>query len=188
MSMSTCMFHSFTTKSGKTATVRSSSAHDYVIAREFINTASAEDTYLTFSGEQLTDGEERAYLADCDMRIATGDLVKLFCFIDGVLVGDITIGRDVKGRKRSYHCATLGIVVHHAYRGDGIGRALIRIALEEAKQKITGLRIVTLWYLEPNQNAKMLYESCGFKECGRVPGGMWYRDTYVDHVHMMKRV
>lgn len=175
---------SFITKSGKQATVRYSTAQDVEIATDFINAASREDTFITFSGEQLTQEEERAYLVDCDQRITSGDLIKLFCFIGDTMVGDATIGRDLKGRKRAYHCATLGLIVRQGHRNDGIGEQLIRIALEEAKRIIHGLRIVTLWYLEPNVSAKYLYEKIGFRECGRVPKGMWYREQYVDHIHM----
>lgn len=178
----------FATKSGRRVSVRFSTVNDVDVATEFINAASREDTFLTFSGEQLSAHEERAYLQDCDARIANGDLVKLSCFIDDHMVADVTIGRDLRGRKRTYHCAILGIIVHKEYRGDGIGETLMRIAIDEARRVLSGVRIITLWFLAPNEAAKHLYEKIGFKECGRVPEGVWYRDAYVDHVHMMLKL
>ena len=174
----------FTTKSGKTATIRPVTIDDVPAETDFINTASREDTFITFSGEQLTEIEERAYIQDCLHRMSKGDLIKLVCIIDGVLVADCTVGRDINTRRRGYHRGTFGLVVRQEYRGDGIGEMLMKITMEMAWQKLNSLQIVTLHVLGNNTVAQKLYEKYGFMECGRVKNGYWYRDNYVDDVMM----
>ncbi len=178
------MLHTFTTKSGRTATVRPLTIDDVAAETEFINTASREDTFITFSGEQLTEDEERVYIQDCLARMSRGDLIKLVCMIDGVLAADCTVGRDINTRRRGYHRGTFGLVVRKEYRGDGIGEMLMKIAMETSWQKLNGLQIVTLHVLGNNIPAQKLYEKYGFTECGRVRNGYWYHDTYVDDVMM----
>lgn len=175
---------SFTTKSGKTATIRPVTIDDVPAQTDFINTASREDTYITFSGEQLTEVEERAYIQDCLHRMSRGDLIKLVCMVDNILAADCTVGRDINTRRRGYHRGTFGLVVRKEFRGDGIGEMLMKIALQTAWQKLDGLQIVTLHVLGNNEIAIQLYEKYGFAECGRVKNGYWYHDTYVDDVMM----
>lgn len=78
--------------------------------------------------------------------------------IDGKVVGwcDITsLNRPVYE-----HCGELGIGVIAAYRGKGIGKALMRDALQRAKKK--GLERVELTVFEKNSPAIALYEQFGF--------------------------
>ena len=176
---------SFTTKSGKIATIRPVTIDDVPAETDFINTASREDTFITFSGEQLTEIEERAYIQDCLHRMSKGDLIKLVCIIDGVLAADCTVGRDINTRRRGYHRGTFGLVVRKEYRGDGIGEVLMKITMETAWQKLNGLQIVTLHVLGNNTIAQKLYEKYGFTECGRVKNGYWYHEGYVDDITML---
>jgi len=174
----------FTTKSGKQGIIRYFTLDDVAKATDFINTVSHEDTFITFSGEQLVEVEERAYLNDCMVRSDRGDFIKLFCFIDGVLVGDCTVGRNINSRRRGYHVATLGLIIKKEYRGDGVGEHLVRTTIAQAWQSIPGLTKIILWYIDPNVSARKLYDKIGFVECGRIPKGMWYQDNYFDHVLM----
>ncbi|MBP6993769.1 GNAT family N-acetyltransferase [Candidatus Woesebacteria bacterium] len=175
---------SFTTKSGKNATIRPVTIDDVPAETDFINSASREDTYITFSGEQLTEIEERAYIQDCLNRMDKRDLIKLVCIVDGVLAADCTVGRDINTRKRGYHRGTFGLVVRKEYRGNGIGETLMKTAMSTAWQRMKGLQIVTLHVLGNNLVAQKLYEKQGFVECGRVKNGYWYRDAYVDDIMM----
>lgn len=57
------------------------------------------------------------------------------------------------------------VAVHKEYRRQGIGRLLVEAVLEEARgRKIKGM---TLEVRESNKGAIALYESFGFKVCGR---------------------
>jgi len=58
------------------------------------------------------------------------------------------------------HRGTLGMGVHPDHRGLGIGHALLKAALEQARS--IGLEQVELEVFSSNQTAIRLYERCGF--------------------------
>ena len=72
------------------------------------------------------------------------------------------------------HCGELGIGVLKPFRGQGIGEALIRAALEKAKAR--GLTRIELTVFEPNKAAMHLYTKLGFvvegtkKKAGLIDG------------------
>ncbi len=75
-----------------------------------------------------------------------------------------------------------GLAVADAARGRGVGRALLRAAVEEARG--TGARRITLRVLGHNTAARRLYESEGFVVEGVQPEEFCLDGTYVDDVMM----
>lgn len=69
---------------------------------------------------------------------------------------------DITPNDRAYfaHRGTLGMGVHPDHRGLGIGRTLLKAALEHARS--IGLEQVELEVFSSNQTAIRLYERCGF--------------------------
>ncbi len=63
------------------------------------------------------------------------------------------------------HSSDLGMGLLPAYRGRGLGRALLERTLERVRS--TGLRRVELEVYAGNAAAIALYESCGFRHEGR---------------------
>jgi RimJ/RimL family protein N-acetyltransferase len=174
----------FKTKSGNTAILRYPKLTDASEMTNYINILSAEDTFITFSGESISYDDEYNYLDDQIKRIARGDVVKIICEVNGKMAGICDIYRNITGRRRSYHLGVFGISVAKEFRGEGIGYELARCTIAEAKKNITGLKIVTLSVYGPNAIAKSLYEKIGFKEFGRLPKGVWYRNDYIDEISM----
>ena len=72
------------------------------------------------------------------------------------------------------------IAVHPASRRRGIGRALLKTVLDEARGR--GLRLVVLEVRPSNHEALLLYESFGFRVVGRRRG--YYYDTGEDALVM----
>jgi ribosomal-protein-alanine N-acetyltransferase len=72
------------------------------------------------------------------------------------------------------------IAVHPATRRRGIGRALLRTVLDEARGR--GPRLVVLEVRPSNHGARTLYESFGFRVVGRRRG--YYYDTGEDALVM----
>lgn len=84
----------------------------------------------------------------------------------GRAVGFVSVWAKVKARlieEREYEYAYISdLVVLHAYRGRGHGRALLRRAEEHARA--AGAKILRLGVLARNEQARGLYRSHGFEE------------------------
>lgn len=76
------------------------------------------------------------------------------------------------------HIAT--VAVHPDYRGRGIGREIIVIALRESSRK--GAKKATLEVRAGNEIARQLYESLGFQVVGQRP--RYYHDNNEDALIM----
>ncbi|KUN86981.1 GNAT family N-acetyltransferase [Streptomyces griseoruber] len=79
-----------------------------------------------------------------------------------------------------------GLAVADEARGKGVGRALVRAAVEETRR--VGARRITLRVLGHNTPARKLYESEGFEVEGTLPEEMFLAGEYVDDVLMGRRV
>ncbi|MDE2589561.1 MAG: GNAT family N-acetyltransferase [Patescibacteria group bacterium] len=178
----------FTTKKGEEAIIRYPKWEDLYQMLDFINTISLEDTYVTFSGEVVTQEGEMYYLAEMLKGIEMQDNLYLSCFVDNRFAGSCSILRDMLGRRRSYHVGVFGITIAKEFRGEGIGEELSSATIDEAKQAIPGLTLLRLQMYSPNTVAHYLYEKLGFIDYGRLPGGIWYKGDYVDEVVMYKRI
>jgi ribosomal-protein-alanine N-acetyltransferase len=72
----------------------------------------------------------------------------------------------------------LNLAVHPDQRRQGIARALLNRALNQAQEQ--GARVAWLEVRPSNAPARALYESLGFKEVGLRPG--YYDDTHEDAI------
>lgn len=176
--------HTFSTKSGTTVSFRLATAADVEANLALINALSLEDTFITFSGEQLTLAEETTYYEAYLKAHAAGDSVKVLAFVGPELVGAADIGRNLNGKKRTLHVGQLGIAIAAQWRGQGIGEELIKYTIQQAQNHILGLRMIVLSAIGSNARAIALYKKLGFTEYGRVPGFILYRGEYVDEVVM----
>lgn len=75
-----------------------------------------------------------------------------------------------------------GFAVDPEHQGRGIGRQLLRTAVDEARAR--GARRLTLRVLGSNRSALALYHSCGFVEEGRLRAEFYLDDEYVDDVFL----
>jgi ribosomal protein S18 acetylase RimI-like enzyme len=75
-----------------------------------------------------------------------------------------------------------GLAVAEEARGRGVGRALVRAALDEARRR--GARRITLRVLGHNTPARALYAAEGFVVEGIMPEEFLLDGTYVDDVVM----
>ena len=109
---------------------------------------------------------------------------------DHVLVAEVE-GRVVglaglhvlRGKQR--HVADLGMMVHDAFQGRGIGRQLLMAVLDVADSHL-GLIRVELEVLSDNARAVKLYESCGFAHEGRKRKAFRHRGCYEDLLVMAR--
>lgn len=171
-------------KNGQALTLRYPKWEDLYLLTDYINELSKEDTYIIYSGEQNTPETEVKYLSEVLEGHEFGNMVKIMAFAEGELAGACDISRVMSGKKRELHVGSLGLTVRKKYRSIGLGEILIRKVLEEAKKNLAGLKIVKLYVYEPNEPARALYKKVGFTECGRLPGGLKYKEKYYDMIEM----
>jgi len=102
-------------------------------------------------------------------------------FEDGRLVGKLTV--DAYPFPALAHVAWVhAVYVHPAARGRGASSVLMQAAIDDAAT--SGARRMALWVNERNKTARRFYERLGFRETGRIPGGICVEGAYVDDVLM----
>jgi len=100
----------------------------------------------------------------------------------GRVVGYVRLGFPTELASNAHVRQIRGLAVADEARGLGVGRALVRAAVEEARR--LGARRITLRVLGHNTPARKLYESEGFVVEGIQPGEFCLEGTYVDDVLM----
>ncbi|MGW3207817.1 N-acetyltransferase family protein [Streptomyces sp. NPDC001135] len=119
-----------------------------------------------------------------DERHVPGDY--LVAEAEGRLVGYVRIARPTPLATNAHVLQIQGLAVADEARGQGVGRALIRAAVEEARRR--GARRLSLRVLGHNAPARALYESEGFAVEGVQPGEFLLDGAYVDDVLMGRRL
>ncbi|MGJ5750997.1 acetyltransferase (GNAT) family protein [Streptomyces puniciscabiei] len=105
---------------------------------------------------------------------------------DGRLAGYLRIGRPTPLASNAHVLQIQGLAVAAQARGRGLGRALIRAAVEEARGR--GARRLSLRVLGHNAPARALYASEGFAVEGVQPEEFLLDGAYVDDVLMGRRL
>jgi ribosomal protein S18 acetylase RimI-like enzyme len=80
------------------------------------------------------------------------------------------------------HVGILGILIQKEYRNIGLGQALIKVAIEEARRR--GKQKLILSTFATNQMGIALYQRCGFHIVGRYYKQYKMRDGFVDEILM----
>ena len=109
-----------------------------------------------------------------------GDLFVL-AEVNGERVGEMNLRRGT--REAFKHAAVLGISVARAWRGKGVGSALLKHAIEWAST-YGRLRRIELYVFASNAAAIRLYERFGFVVEGRRKGAVRVGDLFVDDLLM----
>ncbi len=149
----------------------------------YANILSSENTYITMSGEVFTREEELGYINRWLEEMAKGDRIQLFAFADNELVANAEVRRVTKSRTRSLHIGEIAISIAKGWRGQGLGREILKILIEEAKNTLK-LRLVMLTVFANNTRALNLYTSLGFIRAGEMPGAIWYKGEYIGQVYL----
>jgi len=98
------------------------------------------------------------------------------------------VGIDFERREKARHKAALfGMYVPPPFRQRGLGRALVRAALDCIRTR-PGVTIVQLTVTDGNGAARSLYEACGFTAFGVEPFAVAVGADYVAKVHMWRKL
>ena len=103
---------------------------------------------------------------------------------DGTVVGRLSIARDQHPASR--HVADLGLMVAQSHRRQGVGRALLRAAVDWARQQ--DVQKLELHVFPHNEAAIALYEQFGFVREGYRRRHYRRGDDFVDAILMAYEV
>lgn len=104
-------------------------------------------------------------------------------FVDGKLVGKMTI--DCLPYAALAHTRWLhALYVGPEGRGGGLAVKLVEAAMQDA-QAVGASRFI-LWVNTENKAARRFYEKLGFRETGRIPGGIRMNGRIMDDVLMCR--
>jgi RimJ/RimL family protein N-acetyltransferase len=105
-------------------------------------------------------------------------------WLAGDVEGKLVAGADFRRgcRPKSAHVASLGISVRKEFRGLGLGKAMMEVGLEWAREH--GIQKVRLGVFATNERAISLYRTLGFKEEGRFGGEAVIDGVTVDEILM----
>lgn len=173
------------TKSGKTVSFRYPTTNDAEILKNYINKISAEKSFILLQGEQQTLKEEQDWLDKKIESISKNECIFIMAFIENKLIASSEITLKSLARK---HIGGFGITVAKEYRGEGIGKILMDLVIQESIKNIKDLKIIELEVFANNPIAQNLYKKIGFVEFGCLPGGLKRRDEFVDEIFMYKKV
>lgn len=176
----------FTSKKGNEVIFKTPQWEDLDLCLEFINKISKEDTFITFSGEEIKREEEIDWLSGAIRAMEKRDALYLVAFIGERLIGNCELKRMTSGRNRTKHVGHLGITIDEGFREEGIGTEMLNILIGEAKGY--GLKILTLTVFANNTRAIHTYEKVGFKKCGEIPKGIFYKDRHIGEILMFQEV
>lgn len=176
----------FTTKKNRTVTIRLLALEDSEQSRTYINQISTEDTYIGFSGEQLTTEEELNYIQDSLKSMSDGDSLHVVAVFEGKIVAMCDARRDLSLKKRSAHIAQLGLTVAKDFRGEGLGESILRLTIDLLPTYLPTIRLLKLGVFSPNQAGIALYKKLGFTQYGVLPRSILYRGEFVDHILMSR--
>ncbi len=131
--------------------------------------------------EEARDRPLVSVVEDFRTRHTGVDSVILGAF-EGELVGMAGCFRQ-EGTKRRHKALIWGMYVAPEARGRGIGRALLAVAIAQAREW-PGVEQIQLGVMTANEGARALYRSAGFTAYGVEPRSLRVNDRYYDEEHL----
>lgn len=169
----------FTTKDGRAGVVRPARPGDAKACLAVVWEATNERprTLMTSPDEFWTPRQWRKHRRDWEP-----DGVWLVAEVLGAVVAIMGVERGKRPRER--HVCEFGITVANAFRGIGVGRAML--AGLEAWAREFGVERVQLRVFDTNDRARALYEKMGYASEGVDRRAVKFPDEYIDAMRMAK--
>ena len=170
----------FRLREGQEVVLRTPKSDDLNGLMELINSLVEERAEILRS-EKVTKDEETKWLQKTLSSLEKDELFFLVAEVGGRVVASSNI-HILGGYEK--HVGDLGIVVHKGFRDAGIGTAMMKTMIEQART--LSLKVLTLQAFATNKRAIHVYENVGFAETGRVPKKHFKENQYIDEVIMTK--
>lgn len=167
---------------GRKILLRSAKAEDAPMLIDYLKTVAGETRFLAKDADEiaLTIAQEEQFIEQCN---TAEDALMILAYVDGQYAGNCSF-ESKAGSRRTRHRAEIGIALYQQHTGFGLGRLMLNRLLEESKKH--GFEQVELTVVADNPRAYHLYESLGFRACGRIPKANKYDDgRYADTIFMV---
>lgn len=171
---------------GGTFRVRPATPADAASMLDAAHDAFRTSPFLLTSPDEfvMTEPQEREFVAGI---LAHPRQLMLIAEDAGRVLGMLDM-RQPSTRRKARHRVLLGMSVREAFRGQGVGSALMARAIEWARNQ-PDLSLITLEVYAANTHAISLYERFGFVPKGTLPGGLVHDDGSAwDQIEMYLRV
>ena len=167
---------------GKKIVLRSAETDEAQMLIDYLKVVTSETRFLMSEPDEIkfTKKEEEDFIREHN---EAEDALLILAFVDGKYAGNCSFESKV-GSRRASHRAGIGIALFQKYTGFGLGRLMLNRLLQEIKDQ--QYEQVELTVAGNNKRAYHLYESLGFKVCGRIPNANKYDDgTYCEDILMV---
>ena len=167
---------------GKEIVLRSARTDEADKLLDYIKTVTGETRFL------MCESDEVHFTIEDEIRFIQAhneseNAILMLAFVDGVYAGNCSFEGKSSSR-RVKHRAGIGIALFQRFTGFGLGRLMLQRLLEKLKE--LGFEQAELTVVGGNDRAYHLYESIGFRACGRIPNADKYDDgTYADNILMV---
>lgn len=172
-------------KRGQIVILRNAEESDAEDLIQYLRVVSAETPFLVREPEEitLTVEQEREFLRG--KKESERELM-LIAIANGKHIGNCSVMQLGTNRRYAHRCQ-IGIALYQEFCSRGIGRKMIEVALERAKE--AGYEQAELEVIAGNERAISMYKQLGFEEFGVFPDNIKYKDgSYADAVWMMKKL
>ncbi len=170
---------------GREVVLRCPRAEDAEMLIEYLKLVTGETRFLFCESDEVeyTTESEQEFLNEHN---EAEDALLLLAFVDGEHAGNCSFNSKGGASRRAKHRAEVGIALRQKFTGFGLGRLMMESLMKHVEA--AGYEQAELVVVESNDRAYHLYETLGFKECGRIPNGNKYDDgTYLDDIFMVKK-
>jgi len=150
--------------------------------------------YKNFLSIGLLNDEENFRITPTDDLNASfptkdrNDSFTLSAYVDNLLVGIVSFGRDGADREKLRHKGILfRMYVSKEFRGKGIAKKLIEELINRVRE-IEDIEQINLTVIANNTNAKTLYEKFGFTTFGSEQNAIKWKGKYFTEDQMVLRL
>ena len=167
---------------GKKIVLRSARLDEAQMLIDYLKTVTNETRFLMCESDEIayTTKDEEQFIKKHN---ESKDSLVLLAFVDGEYAGNCSF-ESKAGSRRARHRAGIGIALFQKFTGFGLGKLMLKKLLEEIKR--LEFEQAELTVVGGNKRAYHLYESLGFKECGRIPNANKYdAGTYAEDIIMV---
>lgn len=172
-----------TAKDGKNYCLRRAETADAAALLALLRSTAEQTRFLLREPDEVTMTVEQEEGFIQSRVESSGDLMLLIEY-EGNVLGLCSLSCVGPFRRYAHRCS-LSIALHEDVWGVGLGRQMMEILLQTAKE--VGYEQAELDVMADNHRAIALYESLGFQRHGVMPRNMKYADgTYTDAIWMMR--